>query len=540
MGAQGIGRTSLTRWTAASALAMAATCGAASSPFAFAEGDLRKAWEESATSFATPSFQDYVTARGEAFRADAGELFSRGAVLAASEGVLGNAGEGRPGHSYAEVKARGGTAYRTDVAGFYGVEVKPMEAALSAGDTRGRSGDGFYSHDYTQADAEISVSDPAGTAVGFGADYEGAGANFREEAMPSLVPLPNSDARSGGAAAFFRSNLWGKAKFATRVSGVFAEGDYARTQAVDNVLTSDSSYDFFWLGENLARGGFAISQENYKYAGRQQGFLTAQLGLENDFPIADRLYLSAGAAGASFRRDKPLYRLYPRGRLLWRVSRGWGYFIHYQPEFRVPEYRELYIRRDYVAPTAFRPVDDKYFALRSGATYNFRSAAEFTGALFENRRRQTYALRDRSPGVASYYDPGRTRFRGADFSYRLKWSRYEHDAGFTYTDAVAAATPGEHFPYLPAYTGTAAFTVNFGGGHAAWADVVFVGKRYAEPEATAALAPAWVPGAAALIHVGAGVGVLVAVENLTDTRYYEPGGILASRRSLQAGVNVKF
>ena len=48
--------------TAASAAAAAETA-----PFRFADADLRLAWEESAASFVTPSFDDYVAARNQAF-----------------------------------------------------------------------------------------------------------------------------------------------------------------------------------------------------------------------------------------------------------------------------------------------------------------------------------------------------------------------------------------------------------------------------------------------------------------------------------------
>jgi hypothetical protein len=544
MGAQsGKGTEAVTRLRAAflaALIASGATAAAAASPFSFADADLRLAWEESAASFATPSFADYLEGRTEAFAEDIPRLFKAGAARnAESDGTPSFAPENeRPdSHSFTEVGASGGTAGRIEIAGFQGWEINFLDAAASFRDSRYTSGDGFYDNDFLRADAEVAFSDQAGTTVAFGADYEGKTEKLQGGTAPLVGQAGDNVARSGQGSAGFRSNLWGKAKFATEVSATFSEGDYLERRTVDQVIAANSSYGFFWLGENLSRGALTLSQENYEVEGEEQGFLGGRASLENDFPIADRLYLLGGFGAYLFRGDTPLFRLYPRGRLLLRLTRGWGYFVDYRPGFRAPSFRELYIHNDYAIPTAFRPVEDEYFAARSGVNYYFRQRGRVTAAAYEKRLRQTYAATDTRVAGVTYFDAGRVRIRGADFSYRITLGRVEHYAGAEYKRAWLRDAPEGHFPYLPAYEGNAGLTCKFGAGHSASLEARLLGERYATPAAPTPLAAAWVPNANLSFRLRSSISITAAAENFTDETYYEAGGILAPGRSFQVGMN---
>ena len=76
-GAQALTRAA--RIFAAALTSAAAAAAAETAPFRFADADLRLAWEESAASFVTPSFDDYVAARNQAFIEAVPELFDGGA-----------------------------------------------------------------------------------------------------------------------------------------------------------------------------------------------------------------------------------------------------------------------------------------------------------------------------------------------------------------------------------------------------------------------------------------------------------------------------
>jgi hypothetical protein len=513
---------------------------AAASPFSFADADLRLAWEESAASFAMPSFADYLEGRTEAFAEDIPRLFKAGAAPnAEGDGTPSSVPENeRPdSHSFTEVGASGGTAGRIEIAGFQGWEIKFLDAAASFRDSRYTSGDGLYDNDFLRADAEVAFSDQAGTTVAFAADYEGKTEKLQEGTATLVGQAGDNVARSGQGSAGFRSNLWGKAKFATEVSATFSEGDHLERSTVDQVVTANSSYGFFWLGENLSRGALALSQENYEVEGEEQGFLAGRASLENDFPIADRLYLLGGFGAYIFRGDAPLFRLYPRGRLLLRLTRSWGYFVNYRPGFRVPSFRDLYIHNDYAIPTAFRPVEDEYFAARSGLNYYFRQRGRVTAAAYEKRFRQTYAAMDSYFAGATYFNAGRVRIRGADLSYRITLGRVEHYAGAEYKRAWLRDTPEGRFPYLPAYEGTAGLTCEFGAGHSASLEARFLGERYATPTAPTPLAAAWVPNANLALRLRPSISITAAAENFTDETYYDAGGVLAPARSFQIGMN---
>ncbi|MGD8717825.1 MAG: TonB-dependent receptor [Candidatus Zixiibacteriota bacterium] len=513
----------------------------AASPFDFDDADLKAAWEESAASFVTPTFDDYVGARAEAFWDEIPELFDGGALPAASAedlSALGNKGDDNDSRFFTEIDAGGGSAGRLDVAAFQGWEIKFLDAAVSFRERRDRSGDGWYNNSSTRADAEVAFSDQAGTTVGFAGNYEGSGEKLRRDDSELVGEAGDNSARSGEVSAGFRSNLWGKAKIATKVSATFSEGDFSDTRAVDQVITADSSYDFFWVGDNLARGLFSLSQENYEIDGEEQGFLFGRLTLENDIPIANRLYLSGGFGGYLLRDDTPHFRFYPRGRLLLRLTPTWGYFVNYRPGLQLPDFRELYMRTDYTVPTAFRPAEDEYFSVRTGVNYHFRDFGHITGAVYEQRFRRSYAVADAYFAGAQYFDPGKVILRGADMFYRLTVSRFEHYGGFDYKDADLRDNPAHHFPYMATYGGEAGFTVNIGGGHRASAGVRYVGERYARPTASEPLAPAWVPGANVVIRMHPGISVTAAAENLTDEIYYVPGGIVAPGRAFTLGLNL--
>jgi len=507
---------------------------AATAPFSFEDADLRLAWEESAASFVAPSFEEYVEARNEAFREDLPRLFQNGGTPAA--GVP--KGESAPSRSLTEVEASGGTGRRLELAAFQGWEINFVDAAASLRDERTASGDGLYDRDRMQADAEIAFSDETGTTVGFAADYDGNTEKLRRKKTDFAGAAGDNVARSGEGSAGFRSNMWGKAKFATKVSGTFTDGQYATRSVVDQVITSDSSYDFFWLGENLSRGFFTLSQENYEIEGREQGFLAGRLSLENDFPIADRLYLLGGFGGYFLRGDRPEFRFYPHGRFLLRLTSRWGCFVDYRPQFRVPSFRDLYLDNDYAVPTDFRPVEDNYFAVGSGLSYHFRNLGRVTAAAYEERLRRTYAAADTYLGGVTYYDPGRARIRGADVSYRITLARVEHYAAAEYKTARLYDAPGSRYPYLPAYEGTAGLTLKFGDGHSASAEVILLGERYARPTAAEPLAAAWVPNAGLVFRLRPGISLTTAAENFLDKKYYDAGGVLAPGRSFRAGMSL--
>lgn len=530
------GARTLTRTARAYAVSIslaASAAAAATTPFSFADADLRLAWEESTPSFVTPSFDDYVAARNEAFREAVPQLFEGGATPAPQDHKGGRTGS----RSLTEIEVSGGTARRLELAAFQGWEIKFVDAAASFDEKRVTSGEGAYDKDDTRADAEVAFSDQAGTTVGFTANYEGNAEKLRQN---DAGYAGDNVTRSGEGSAGFRSNLWGKAKFATKVSGTFTDGEYGARNAVDQVIKADSSYDFFWLGENLSRGFFTISQENYEVEGREQGFLTGKLSLENDFPIADRLYLLGGFGGYLFRGDQPEFRFYPRGRLLLRLTSRWGCFVNYRPQLNVPGFRALYVHRDYAVPTDFRPVEDKYFAVRAGLSYHFRNLVRLTAAAYEDRFRRAYAAADSHFGGITYYDPGRGLIRGADASYRITLARVEHYAGAEYKTARLRGEAGSHFPYLPAYEGTAGLTFKFGPGHAASVEGTFLGERYAAPSAAAPLAAAWVPNARMVLRLNPGISVTAAAYNVTDVKYYDAAGVLAPGRSFNAGLNLVF
>ncbi len=533
-GARALTRTARVLATAlASAVSTAAT---ATAPFSFADADLRLAWKESAASFVTPSFDEYVAARNQAFVEAVTELFEGGASGAPGPGKRERAGS----RSLTEIEASGGTARRLELAAFQGWEIKFVDAAVSFRDKREASGDGAYDKDYMRADAEVAFSDQTGTTVGFAADFEGNAEKLRRDEIGPAGEAGDNSARSGRGSAGFRSNLWGKAKFATKVSGTFTEGEYRERNVVDQVITSDSSYDFFWLGENLSRGFFTLSQENYEIEGREQGFLTGRLSLENDFPIADRLYLLGGFGAYLFRGDRPEFRFYPRGRLLLRLTSRWGCFINYRPQLNVPSFRALYVHRDYAVPGDFRPVEDKYFAVRAGLNYHFQSLGRLTAAAYEERFRRTYAAADSYFGAVTYYDPGRARIRGADASYRIALARLEHYAGAEYRTVRLYQTPENRFPYLPTYEGTTGLTFKFGRGHSASVEASFLGERYATPTAAEPLAAAWIPNANIVVMLKPGISVTTAADNITDEKYYDAAGVLAPGRSFRVGANLVF
>jgi len=530
----------MNRLTAMLLLSTLSAPAAAAPPFSFADADLNLAWEESAASFVTPSFQDYLAARNAAFEEGVPRLFEGGAPIpdgaeAAAPGARGERGTNR---SFTEIEAGAGNGGRVELAGFQGWEVNFLDAAVSFRESRVRSGDGLFDDDFTRADAEVALSDQAGTTLGFAANYEGnAEKSGGAENIPVLEPGDNL-ARSGEGAAGFRSNLWGKAKLATKVSATFSEGEYPEGNVADQKITADSTYDFFWLGENMSRGHFTLSQENRDVYGDDQGLLFGRLGLENDFPIANRLYLSGGLGSYLLRNGAREFRVYPLGRLQLRLTSSWGYFVNYGPRLRVPGFRELYMRRAYVVPTAFRPVEDEYFGVRSGLNYNFRDAGRITVAAYERRFGRTYAVADTRLGGASYFDPGRVRIRGADVFYRLTLAHVEHYGGAEYREARLFEARYDHFPYLPAYEGSAGLTVRFGAGHSASAEVRFLGERYATPTAPEPLGAAWIPAANVVVRFRAGISVTAAMENLTDELYYDAGGVTAPGRTFRMGMNL--
>jgi hypothetical protein len=523
------------------AAAAAVASVAAASPFSFADADLKLAWEESSETFVAPSFEDYLAAETEAFEKEVPSLFEAGAPAPGGKEIspfVPRSEEG-PTRSFTELQASGGTGGRVELAGFQGWEVNFLDAAASFSESRASSGDGLFDNNFLRADAGVAFSDQAGTTVGFAADYEGDAARYRAAGNLPTARLGDSTAHSGEGAAGFRSNLWGKAKFATKVSGTFSEGDYRPGKAVDQAITADSTYDFFWLGENLSRCHFTLNQENLNVYGEEQGLLFGRLGLENGFPIADRLYLSGGFGGYLLRSDAPEFRVYPLGRLQLRLTSSWGYFVNYDPRLRVPTFRELFMRRDYVVPTSFRPTEDESFGVRSGFSYNFRDVGRITAAAYERRYKRTYAVTDTAdPGAAAYFDPGRVRIRGGDVFYRLTLARLEHYGGAEYKKAELLNAPHDHFPYLPSYEGSAGLTVKFGPGHAASVEVRFLGERYAEPAAPAPLAAAWIPAANVVVRLRPGISATAAAENFTDRPYYDVGGIEAPGRTFRLGMNL--
>jgi len=512
---------------------------AAAPRFSLADADLNLAWEESAASFVTPSFQDYLAARNEAFAEGVPRLFEGGAPTPDDAETPALAPRNKRGNnrSFTELAASGGNGGRMELAGFQGWEINFLDAAASFRESRVSSGDGLFGNDFIRADAEVAFSDQAGTTVGFAADYEG---NAERAHAAENIPVPElSDnvARSGEGSAGFRSNLWGKAKLATKVSATFTEGDYPEGDVVDQKITADSTYDFFWLGENMSRGHFTLSQENREIYGEDQGLLFGRLGLENDFPIANRLYLSGGFGSYLLRNDAREFRVYPLGRLQLRLTSSWGCFVNYGPRLRVPGFRELYMHRAYVVPTAFRPVEDEYFSMRSGLNYNFRDVGRITVAAYERRFGRTYAVADTRLGGAAYFDPGRVRVRGADVFYRVTLAYVEHYGGAEYRNAELFEAPHNHFPHLPSYEGSAGLTVRFGAGHSASAEVRFLGERYAAPAAPEPLAAAWVPAANVVVRFRAGISATAAAENFTDELYYDTGGVVAPGRTFRLGMS---
>ncbi len=521
---------------AAALTSAVATAAALATPFSFADADLRLAWEESAASFVTPSFDDYVAASNQTFVETVPDLFEDGVSGSPRAGKRERAGA----RSLTEIEASGGNARRLEIAAFQGWEIKFLDAAASFRDTRAASGDGAFDKNYMRADAEVAFSDQAGTTVGFAADYEGNSEKLRRDDIGGAGEAGDNSARSGGGAAGFRSNLWGKAKFATKISGIFTEGEYRERNVVDQAITSDSSYDFFWLGENLSRSLFTLSQENYELEGREQGFLTGRLSLENDFPIADRLYVLGGFGAYLFRGDQPEFRFYPRGRLLLRLTSRWGCFIDYRPQLNVPSFRSLYVHRDYAVPGDFRPVEDKYYDVRAGLSYHFQNLGRLTAAAYEERFRRAYAATDSYFGGITYYDPGRVRVRGADASYRITLARIEHYAGAEYRKVRLYDEPKNRFPYLPRYEGTAGLRFKFGRGHSASVEAAFLGERYATPTAGEPLAATVVPNANVVVTLKPGISVTAATDNVTDEKYYDAAGVLAPGRSFRVGANFVF
>jgi hypothetical protein len=512
----------------------------AAPPFSFADADLNLAWEESAASFVTPSFQDYLAGRNEAFVEVIPHLFEGGAPVSdeTEAETLTPRSERGANRSFTEIEAGAGNGGRVELSGFQGWEVNFVDAAVSFRESRVSSGDGLFDDDFTRADAEIALSDQAGTTLGFAANYEGNAERARATGTASVLKPGDNVARSGEGAAGFRSNLWGKAKLATKVSATFSEGEYLEGNAADQVITADSTYDFFWLGDNMSRGHFTLSQENRDVYGEDQGLLFGRLGLENDFPIANRLYLSGGFGSYLLRNAAREFRVYPLGRLQLRLTSSWGYFVNYGPRLRVPGFRELYVRRAYVVPTAFRPVEDEYFGLRTGLNYNFRDVGRITVAAYERRYGRTYAVADTRLGGACYFDPGRARIRGADVFYRVTLARVEHYGGAEYREAELFEERFDHFPYLPSYEGSAGLTVRFGAGHSASAEVRFLGERYATPTAAEPLGAAWIPTAYVVVRFRAGISATAAAENFTDELYYEAGGVMAPGRTFRLGMNL--
>jgi hypothetical protein len=517
----------------------AATAGAAAEPFGFDDPDLRLAWEESAPSFGGPTFQEYLDERANTFRAAVPEYFSAAAGdYDRDDGSRPAKVDGRSGYSLFEANVMGGTAGRAQFGGFYGLEVKFVDADVSYKETRNRSGDELFDNSLSRADAEAAFSDEAGTTVGFSADYEGNRGAPRPGGDAVGASRAGVAADSGELGGFFRSNLWGKAKFSTYVSGAFCEGEYGDLLATDQVLAADSAYDFFWLGNKHARGMISLNQENYAAGAGEEGILFGKLRLDNDFPIADRLYVSGGFGAFLYKSDGQRFRLYPSGRLLYRIGRGWGCFATYQPALAVPSYRELFVRNDYATPTPYRPFADAYFAFRSGLTYHFRDAARIVTAFDETHYRNVYALEDAAFGATNYTDVGKSAVRSGEFSYRLSWPRLEHSAGVVYNAAELHARPGARFPYLPRLAGDAGVKIFFAGGHSASATVKLIGRRYPTPLAVAPLGAALVPEAEMLFRFHANVGLTVSADNLTDVEYVAAGGVLAPGRSFGAGINL--
>lgn len=514
---------------------------AVASPGPVAGDDFRLAWEETAPSLNLPTFADYLRERRDDLVRELPALFVSGKEKEVPrEDVLPVASRVAGGRSFAEITALGGTAGRTDVGAIWGIAVKPFDAAAAYDYGQSRSGDGAFTNNRTRLLAETAFADRAGTTVGFAGNYEALHNGPNDNVTAANASFPNLKAESGEMTTFLQATVWSEAKFATRLTGVFNDGRYEDTRISDNTLSAEGRYDFFWLEENLAHGTLTLAQENYKYDDLQQGHFFGRLSLENEFPIADRVYLSAGVAAFSYRRERPTYRLYPRGKFLWRLSRGWGCFVDYRPEFMLPGFRELYMQRNYTVPTAARPVQDLYAATRAGLTYNFRGAARLTATGYENRFRYTCVLADVGVGRCSYYDPGKSYIRGCELNLLVETSRIRQRVDFNVARGILLVNPNHHYPYLPSYGAKGTINLKLPHHHELTAEIQLVGPRYYTAVATEPLAPAWVPSGAASVKLGYGVSLNLGVENFTDARYVDAGGVLAPRRSLQAGLEVTF
>ena len=514
---------------------------AAGAPLDFGDAGTKLAFEESTAVLEPPSANDYLAFRAAAFRADIPAWFEQAGRPATPGDAIPSPPDGEPWHSVTDLGASAGAAKRFEAAAFHGLERKGMDAAFTVTDSSARSGDATFENNLFRAEAEAALSDSTGTVFGFAGDYENAASSATTPGDgPAISGVGDRAASSGGLNCFFRSNLWGKAKFGSLVGGTQTDGEYNGAKAGATDIAADLSYDFFWLGYKKSRGMLAVTQENYRVAGGENGYFTAKAALEMDFPIRDRLYLSGGGAAVVYRYAAPQYYFYPSGRLLLRLGGGWGCFLSYRPSFSFPLFRDLYLHRTYVTPGPYRPAEDATFALRSGVNYDYRDKVRITGAVYENRLRQTYAVRDESFGTAVYYNPGRSRVRGTEISLRVLVPPIEHYVRASYAAPRCLDAGAGHFAYYPAYTGAAAVTVHIRTVHALTGEVIYVGARYGRPDADATLAAAWVPRADVYVAIMRGVGITAAAENLTDARYVEPGGVPAPARSVRAGAEVTF
>lgn len=521
----------------------AAAATAADIPLAFDDPDIRNALEESAPSFQMPTLNDYLEARARFFRDDIPERFDAaiipGAEKAAPLATAGAAPEDK--HSFTGLNFSAGDHKRVEAYAFHGREWTFADMAAGVRESRSASGDGAFENNFLRAEAGGAFSDQAGTTVGFAGNYENTYNRLRILPPARIYDGEGNFSTSGEGSGFFRSNLWGRAKFATAVTGSFTDGEYAQTPAGANAIAVEADYDFFWWGNKQVRGDIDLTQENYRAREEQRGYFVGRTDLESDFPIADRLYLSIGFAGSAYKKSAATsYRIYPLGRLRYRIGGGWGCFVAYMPGFRFPSFRELYLHRDYMIPGPFRPAEDRYSAVKSGISFDLQDIVRFTGSIYENRYRQTFGARDMAFGQAEYYDPGRTRTRGFEVSYRLRLHPFENYGRILRINTYLYDTPWLHYTYNPEYSARGGLTFNFRGGHNVTADILYIGERYALPDAAEPLTAAWVPGLSTFIAIVPGMGLTAAAENITAARYYDEGGVLAPGRTIRGGCDFQF
>jgi hypothetical protein len=269
------------------------------------------------------------------------------------------------------------------------------------------------------------------------------------------------------------------------------------------------------------------------------------ISLNNDFPIKNKLFISLGGKVEFLLNNKTF--LHPYMRLHYRVTKGIGLYLNYEPKLKYFSFSEYFVDEEYIIPVSPVKTQEDYFNLDFGLNYSVIEGVDINLSLFRKDSLNYIYIYDINSdkkednselGLRSISNLSQVTTNGVELSYiYTAIDNFEQSASITYEYISDDTNTISNIPYSPKIKFSAYMRLSPIKQFEFFIDGKYTSNYYSGTSGD-------LIGGYFLLNLNTTswikdkYGIIFGIDNITNKEYFITGDIPGYRRTFFAGFNL--